>query len=161
MFFPFDIIQQGCSTLMEYFYLNLAQQQLGPCSLEELRLKAQTGEIPFNTLVAHDGATQWVEISSLLTPQTTLPITPQVTISRPSENIPNYLAASILITIFCCLPFGIVAIITSCKVDKLIAIGDLAGAKAASKSVKRWITWSILLAVFIFVIYCLLTVATV
>lgn len=160
IFLYFDIIQQDCSTLMEYFYLNHAQQQLGPCSLEELKLKAQAGEIPFNTLVANDGAAQWVELSSLIHPQGIPPITPQVTISRPSENIPNYLAASILTTLFCCLPFGIVAIISSCKVDKWIALGDFEGAKAASKSAKKWIIWSIILGVLVFASYFFICVLT-
>lgn len=143
---------------MEYFYLNQAQQQLGPCSLEELRLKAQAGEISFNTLVAHDGAAQWVELSSLLNPQGNLPIIPQASISRLGENIPTYLAASILTTIFCCLPFGIVAIISSCKVDKLIALGDTEGAKATSKITKKWIMSGILLSVILFVVYILIAV---
>ena len=50
----------------------------------------------------------------------------------------NYLVWSILVTIFCCLPFGIVAIVKSTSVGKLWAQGDAAGAQAAADSAKTW-----------------------
>jgi hypothetical protein len=52
--------------------------------------------------------------------------------------IPNYLVQAILTTIFCCLPFGIVSIIYAAQVNSKLAIGDVAGAMAASKSAKTW-----------------------
>lgn len=53
-------------------------------------------------------------------------------------NVPNYLVQSILVTIFCCLPFGIVAIINAAQVNGKLAAGDIAGAMAASKSASKW-----------------------
>lgn len=55
---------------MQYFYLDSTQQQCGSYSFDKLRLLAQEGKIPFNTLVAHDAAEKWVELSSLLEHQT-------------------------------------------------------------------------------------------
>ena len=57
-------------------------------------------------------------------------------------NIPNYLWQSIVVTIFCCWPFGIPAIVYAAKVDGLKARGDIAGAMAASASAKTWCTVS-------------------
>ncbi|NER07984.1 MAG: CD225/dispanin family protein [Okeania sp. SIO3C4] len=33
------------------------------------------------------------------------------------ENVPSYLTQAILITVFCCLPFGIVAIVYAAQVN--------------------------------------------
>jgi hypothetical protein len=52
--------------------------------------------------------------------------------------IPTYLLQSILVTIFCCLPLGIVSIIYSTQVNSKLAAGDVAGAQAASGNAKRW-----------------------
>ena len=52
--------------------------------------------------------------------------------------IDNYLVGSILVTIFCCLPFGLVALIYASKVNTCLALGDIAGAQAASQSAKTW-----------------------
>lgn len=51
---------------------------------------------------------------------------------------PTYLVWSILTTIFCCLPFGIVAIVKSSKVSSLYAQGDYDGALKASCDAKVW-----------------------
>jgi hypothetical protein len=53
-------------------------------------------------------------------------------------NIPTYLAQAILITLFCCMPFGIVAIVYAAQVGSKLAAGDYAGAQAASGSAKMW-----------------------
>jgi hypothetical protein len=53
-------------------------------------------------------------------------------------NIPNYLVQSILVTIFCCLPFGIPAIVFSAQVNGKIQAGDIQGAMDASKKAKMW-----------------------
>lgn len=56
----------------------------------------------------------------------------------PSVDIPNYLVQSILVTIFCCLPFGIPAIVFAAQVNGKLASGDLQGAMKASKQAKMW-----------------------
>ncbi len=52
--------------------------------------------------------------------------------------MPNYLVASILVTVLCCVPFGIPAIVYAAKVDSLVGQGDLAGARYASEQAKKW-----------------------
>ena len=64
--------------------------------------------------------------------------------SRQSERptaavpIPNYLVQAILVTIFCCLPFGIVSIVYAAQVNTKFGAGDIVGARQASSSAKTW-----------------------
>jgi hypothetical protein len=55
-----------------------------------------------------------------------------------APNIPNYLVQSILVTLCCCLPLGIVAVIYSARVNGKLVAGDIAGAQAASDKAKKW-----------------------
>lgn len=52
--------------------------------------------------------------------------------------VPNYLVQSILVTICCCVPFGIVAIVYAAQVNGKLAAGDINGALAASQQAKTW-----------------------
>jgi hypothetical protein len=69
----------------------------------------------------------------------------------PNQQIPNYLVQAILVTILCCLPLGIPAIIYSAQVNGKLASGDIAGAMAASKNAKLfcWISFWVGLGVSI------------
>lgn len=53
-------------------------------------------------------------------------------------TISNYLVQSILSTLCCCLPLGIVAIVFASQVNTKIAAGDIAGAMDSSKKAKMW-----------------------
>jgi Interferon-induced transmembrane protein len=50
----------------------------------------------------------------------------------------NYLVWAILVTVLCCLPFGIVSLVYSTKVSGLWAQGQYAEAQAASDNAKKW-----------------------
>lgn len=54
----------------------------------------------------------------------------------------NYLIESILVTIFCCLPFGIVGIVFASQVNAKFDVGDYEGAVKASQEAKKWVTWA-------------------
>ena len=54
-------------------------------------------------------------------------------------KVPNFLIHSIVATLCCCLPFGIVALVYSAQVNTKLAAGDVAGAQASSKSAKTWV----------------------
>lgn len=58
--------------------------------------------------------------------------------SENKTQVANYLVQSILVTLCCCLPFGIVAIIFSSQVNSKLAAGDVAGAEEASRKAKMW-----------------------
>ena len=50
----------------------------------------------------------------------------------------NWLVESILVTIFCCLPFGIAGIVFASQVNSKFAAGDYNGALQASKDAGKW-----------------------
>ncbi len=50
----------------------------------------------------------------------------------PQPQIPNHLVKAILVTLFCCLPLGVVAIIFAAQVDGKVSSGDVAGAQNAA-----------------------------
>ena len=53
-------------------------------------------------------------------------------------KVPNYLVQAILVTLFCCVPFGIVSIIYAAQVNGKVALGDIEGAQRTSRSAKNW-----------------------
>ena len=65
----------------------------------------------------------------------------------------TYLVESILITLFCCWPLGIPAIINAAKVESKFYAGDINGANEASKKAKKWMMWSLGLALVIIPLY--------
>lgn len=75
----------------------------------------------------------------------------------PAGQAPNnYLVWSILVTLFCCLPLGIVAIVKSSQVNGLWAQGRYAEAQTSAESAKKFVIWSAVIGVVIFVIYAIL-----
>lgn len=66
----------------------------------------------------------------------------------------TWLAESILVTIFCCLPFGIAGIINASKVSSLYAQGKYAEAEIRSANAKKWVK----IAFIIGIIWILITI---
>ena len=68
---------------------------------------------------------------------------------------PNYLIHSILATVLCCLPAGIVGIVFASQVNTKWAQGDFAGATKSSNMAKlwTWISFGLGLASVVFVIF--------
>ena len=69
----------------------------------------------------------------------------------PPPKVENYLIHSVVATLCCCLPLGVVALIYSAQVNTKLAMGDVAGAQASSANAKKWVIaavvgWVILLA---------------
>ena len=60
---------------------------------------------------------------------------------------PNYLVWAILVTIFCCLPFGIASIVFAAQVNGKYAAGDYAGAMDSSRKAKQFAIWGVVIGV--------------
>lgn len=142
---------------MQWFYSKGGSQN-GPISQEVLISKISSGEIYQSDMVWREGMSDWLPVSKIpelavaarptQTAGPLVPLTgqapgspyapPATTSSALSAPIPNYLWQSIVVTIVCCWPLGIPAIIFAAKVDGLVAKGDTAGALEASKKAKKW-----------------------
>ena len=77
-----------------------------------------------------------------------------------SDNIrpKTWLVESILVTLFCCLPLGIVGIINAAKVDSRFETGNLEGAKRASADAKQYVTISFWIGIVGIIAYFFLVV---
>jgi hypothetical protein len=157
---------------MQWYYSKNGRQ-LGPVEESELRAKLASGEVAQTDLVWRDGMGDWRPAGGV--PELARPVAHVLPVSfeKPGEAspyaapatrdiapasygplIPNYLWQSIVVTIFCCWPFGIPAIVYSSKVDGLRASGDIQGAMAASASAKNWclaavLSWVVLVVLAI------------
>ena len=84
---------------------------------------------------------------------------------RQDQNrpfVPNHLVEAILVTIFCCLPAGIVAIVYAAQVNSRLVAGDIDGALTASKSAWMWIKvsfWVVLALIGLYVVIFFLGLA--
>lgn len=83
--------------------------------------------------------------------------TPPPSSGGGSATVPNYLVPAI-ISIFCCWPLGIVAVIFAAQVNGKVAAGDISGAEDASKKAKLFSYISIGIGLAVGVVYLLLTV---
>ncbi len=70
----------------------------------------------------------------------------------------SWLVESILVTLFCCLPFGIVGIIKAASVDSKFRCGDYEGAQQASAEAGKWTKWGFFSGIIVSVLYILFVV---
>lgn len=59
----------------------------------------------------------------------------------------THLTKAILVTLFCCLPFGIVSILNANKVASAFAVGDYDEAVRKSEEANKWANISIILGI--------------
>lgn len=144
--------------MKQYFYLGANNQQNGPVPAESLKAYGVTRD----TLVWCEGMENWAKASDVpeLAPLfacPTPPTPPTPPTQRPQQVQPNqsgvcpdtYLVWSILATIFCCWPLGIVAIVNASKVERLWAQGDKLGAIERSEDAKKWCIISLVAGIII------------
>ncbi len=83
--------------------------------------------------------------------------TPPPSPTAAPANVPNYLIPAIL-SLFCCWPLSIVAIIFAAQVNGKVASGDIQGAMDASKKAKLFSFIAIGLGLGLGLIYLVLMV---
>ena len=141
--------------VMKWYFAKDGEQQ-GPVSREELEQKIRSGELGGSELVWREGLADWQpleqveELKMISQPVPAPPIAegdspyqapvnaPASTPANPNTPVPNYLWQSIVVTILCCWPFGIPAIVYAAKVDGLVARGQIGDAWEASNKAKMW-----------------------
>ena len=69
---------------------------------------------------------------------------------------PNYLVWAILSTVLCCLPLGVASIVFAAQVNSKWAMGDVAGAQAASEKAKKFAIWAAIVGVILGVVIVIL-----
>lgn len=77
----------------------------------------------------------------------------------PGANVPGWLLpASIVVTLFCCLPTGIAAIVYSVQARSKSQVGDYAGASHAARNARIWVIASVVLGVLAIIAYVVFVV---
>ena len=118
-------------------------QSYGPISAEQLRQWIAEGRANAQTRVQAEGQAGWValgELAEFAGAVPSQPAPPLVAAAAPrvTEPVPNYLVHSILVTICCCIPLGIPAIVFAAQVNSRLAAGNLAGARESSRKARLW-----------------------
>jgi len=65
----------------------------------------------------------------------------------------SWLVESILVTLFCCLPFGIAGIVNAARVESRFFAKDYEGAIRASQEAKKWTIVSFAVGLIIILLY--------
>lgn len=146
---------------MEQYYYTDGKERYGPFTLDQMRGR----NIGLETLVWKEGMPDWVAAKNVSDLES---LFQAADISMPPVSIPysqpypaelppkNWLVESILVTIFCCLPFGIAGIINATKVETLWNTGQRDAALKASQEAAKWVKIGAIVALVCWVLYFIL-----
>lgn len=158
----------------DYFYLDSQNRQHGPISPDKF---AENGVTP-QTLVWCNGMKDWApaetvpELKDFFTPFAAGPQPPQPPqpphggapyhqAPQPNgyqgQNLPpcpdTHMVAAVLVTICCCLPFGVVAIVKANQVTTFYYQGLYDQAVMASADADKWVKLALLFGIISFCAY--------
>jgi hypothetical protein len=146
---------------MSLYYYTDGRERFGPYTFDELKEKGLTRD----TLVWKEGLADWVPAVQLnelmpilpvsLEPPSPLAYPAMETAGRPATPPKNWLVESILVTLLCCLPFGIVGIIFATKVDTLWSAGQYDAAEQASRDAGKWVKIGAISGAIVILLYTL------
>lgn len=130
------------------YWLMVDNNRIGPLTLDQVM--SQPG-INLQTPVWYDGLADWTVVGNVPELAARFNATQQPYQQQPYQQPvnqygqpmaepcpPNYMVFSILVTLFCCLIGGIIAIVYSSGVNSAYAAGDIATARSKSNSAKTW-----------------------
>lgn len=117
-------------------------KEYGPISQQQIKQWLAEGRLNMQSRVLPEGTTEWKTLGEIPELATIAPPPSAAGTGfnplPPSSDIPNYLWQSIVVTLCCCLPFGIVAIVYAAQVKSKAGVGDYTGAQEASNKAKMW-----------------------
>lgn len=130
--------------MSQYIIIGGDGREYGPKEETEVREWVQQGRLNALSQIKEVGEDEWVSLGSrpefsaqqsdtaIASP---LPAGPS---APPTYQIPTYLAQSILVTLCCCLPVGIPAIVYASRIDNLMRMGQYTEAQECSRKAKMW-----------------------
>ncbi len=131
---------------MTQYEVRRGAELFGPYEREDLFKYFQEGRVVSTDEVREVGAAHWQTMQQFtqppglapqrMPPQGMAPPSPQV--AQPVHVPSMSLAGPILVTLFCCVPLGIVSIVYAAQVSSKAAAGDMAGAEAARGKASVW-----------------------
>ena len=136
------------------YYISENGQAAGPFTIDDLRMRSVTPE----TLVWYEGLSSWVRADSIeairrdvlhMHPGQSSPEPADADADLPRFCPSTYLLPSILLTVCCCNPIAIVAIVFALRVQPAYARGEYRKALENSFTARRWcwiafIVWLVL-----------------
>ena len=140
--------------MSEYYILNGSEQQ-GPYTIDQLR-----GRVTPQTYVWREGLPDWIragdlpELSGLLVPAGTVP--PPTQGQTVGTKPKDYLVESILVTLFCCMVFGILGIVYSVQANSAFSSGNITAANEFSAKAKQWVTYGFWCGIAVVGVYAIL-----
>lgn len=70
----------------------------------------------------------------------------------------DYMTLSIIVTLLCCLPFGIVAVVKASKVDSLWYTGQYDAAFATAEQARKWCIIGLCFGAAAYILFAILTI---
>lgn len=169
---------------MVYYYVDTDGQTRGPVGLDFFKVN----HINAHSWVWHDGMPQWVEVHTVPslrkymrsdiaasfstkkgivdydTERTKVPALAGISVSELDllrSRVPKtWLTESILITLFCCVPLGIVSIIYASRVAPYWRRGLYGESLAASSAAAMWVKLTLMVTIAIWVVYTVIWIFT-
>ena len=130
--------------MSQYIIIGGDGREYGPKDDTEVREWIEQGRLNALSQIKEVGEHEWVSLGSrpeFAVQQNNEPSTPPLPAgpsAPPTYQIPTYLAQSILVTLCCCLPVGIPAIVYASRIDNLMRMGQYTEAQECSRKAKMW-----------------------
>ncbi|MGB0587546.1 MAG: CD225/dispanin family protein [Limisphaerales bacterium] len=130
--------------MSQYIIIGGDGREYGPKEEAEVREWVQQGRLNALSQIKEVGEDEWVslgsrpEFSFQQSDTATAPPLSAGPSAPPTYQIPTYLAQSILVTLCCCLPVGIPAIVYASRIDNLMRMGQYTEAQECSRKAKMW-----------------------
>jgi hypothetical protein len=73
-----------------------------------------------------------------------------------SRKVDNHLVLAIVVSVLCCLPFGIAGVFHAAQVNPKAQFGDIDGAEESARKARNWSLWGLGVGLVMYGLYALL-----